>query len=572
MIRLELNNFLMNAGILGFIRLLEFLGAQKNQDYTFEENALCISRDYLNRTNLAKGFIACANHLFFNRSVVAQWDKEFSLLHAETKKYLTQSQGAKTEKELLALYQQIVGKESSFKKFKNIEKSYPYLKNTYGLDLKEMIDELIKAKDVESKYERLTQLERVLKHEEVRRHFLIVSVADRVLSRFWIKGFLATSTGAVYVKSGEDMEMQFHKTCVVNLEKYLKEPAAFDSKGKRVCAECGCDHVQSSAPTLSFLNDVMDDVKRKASAFWGFNKGVANLCEVCAFNYLLVPFGFTLMGDKAVFINDNSSLDMLYHVNTVNELKGEGTDHITFKFYNQLVQAYLKKETVQLHNIQLVTRLMDKETQRYQFNILSYNVLHLINRAEKSLEALSKSSTFTLNDRRFNPYEQAIFNLLNHQHQYSLIQYLCRLGLDEQLSLKTAYALRHLWVIQQKTRQLQQELQEGGMTMSIEDYNMYIEQALSDGRKLNAIFFNEAKDKTGLICRLLNAVQSNNRDLFLQTIIRLHGVNKTPLSKGFIESLSNEKLFNDMAHAYLLGFQGVYAKKEMEGEQNNEAI
>ena len=91
-------------------------------------------------------------------------------------------------------------------------------------------------------------------------------------------------------------------------------------KSKEYCIECNAMIDSKEEVSIAFMNDMADDLARKRSAFWNC-KVDAYICPLCAYLYTLVPLGFRLVGNKFVFQNIDSSIEVLVDVNKEVKIK-----------------------------------------------------------------------------------------------------------------------------------------------------------------------------------------------------------------------------------------------------------
>ena len=95
--------------------------------------------------------------------------------------------------------------------------------------------------------------------------------------------------------------------------------------------------------------------------------------------------------------------------------------------------------------------------------------------------------------------------------------------------------------------------------------------AMADGKKLNHhLTYVAKKDVGSVMYRLLNALQTNNKHDFLNTVLRLHTSYGLGLSTDFIKLLNEPSFFKDMGYAYLLGLKGVSDKNQ--SNEENEGV
>lgn len=551
-VSLEMNGFIMNAGILGFIRFLERLGAKKNEDFYIEEDGLLVKKEFLFSKDLTKGYIDTVIDLFYEDSHHALILKRISEVHS------LMGKEPLDETELAGIY-------SSLKiDSKNLLKSLPYLEERTGLTIKTTYEELQKEKDFKRKYTLLKEYETILKNDEIKRHFSLASISIKVLSRIWSGiAFIHMTQGKLSLKSDKDMELLFEDEVIKGFNQYILADQKEKSKMKKVCCECDASH--NSSITLSILNDMMDDVKSKSSALWDYNKDLASLCPTCALVYLMSPLGFTKVGDELLFVNANANLEFLILANPQDLFYSALKENKSIKFHNQLLHVLLKKELAQIDNIQVIRR----NANRYRFEILNFHVLRQIERSKNRLEALAKSRKIKLKSREINVYEEVVDNILRHQHQYNLLYMLFRLSIQDS---RVKYPIPFILNIQLDKKKMWLEAEnkiKGGFNMTPQQFEEVTEQARKNGVAMRLRLKEARKDSQSIVYRLLNALQSNNKYEFLNVAMRMHNSFGITLTPSFIKAINKEGLFQDIGYSYLLGLQNYPEKKEE--AVNNEA-
>ena len=132
------------------------------------------------------------------------------------------------------------------------------------------------------------------------------SIIYNYINRFWNgKSFLYRANAKKDMR--EIYEQDFSKP----LKEYLLKSY---EKSKEYCIECNAMIDSKEEVSIAFMNDMADDLARKRSAFWNC-KVDAYICPLCAYLYTLVPLGFRLVGNKFVFQNIDSSIEVLVDVN-----------------------------------------------------------------------------------------------------------------------------------------------------------------------------------------------------------------------------------------------------------------
>lgn len=562
---LETNGFVMNAGILGFLRLLEQIGATKGVDYDYNDYQLKIKKDYLLSLDLAQAYIETGNHLFYDTTHYAKIKKTLATLQPYQSWDECESTWTKEEKTTIQRHVNEVVKELDvLTNTKSLANACNWLKEEEGVaDLLSLVGAIKKTTNYSEKIKQLSELETLLEIPKVKEVLCLVGISLKVLSHFWLnKAFIQKMQGNIIILSDRNMKLLLEESIIEPFKMQLTDLPTSD----KLCLECGCKTKKTKPTTLSFMNDMADDVAKKPSAFWNFDKNQALLCDVCTFLYLLMPFGFTWMGRELVFVNANTTIESLRLTNSSFQTIEETQPLRWFAFYRQLIQQCLEKKILQSDNIQIIARTTEKGKQRYRFEVLSHDVLTLIHQNQNVLKGLSKCYSLKLSTGDYwNVYEEVISKLLNHSHLYPIMNQLLRLGVSPDYETSAKIQLPLIYQIQLSKKQTQL-----GGDYSMESKKLYFatQNAMKDGKALNHHLTYVSKKEIGSVMyRLLNALQTNNKYEFLNTVLRLHTSYKIKLSSDFMKLLNEDGYFKDMGYAYLLGLKGVNDFKDSTSEK-----
>ena len=569
---LELNGFIMNAGIVGFVKMLEQINAKKETDYEFNEHELLISNAFLKQTDWAQAYIDTTIDVFYSDSVYPQIFRVMDQIEELTHTLTQQPKMTKEEKtELTDLYKILFGAQG-YLMSNSFKSGYVIIQDETGLDLKSAVEGVKAEKDFSVKLSKLKELVPLLHHPYVKEVLCLKNIAYRYLNKFWSnKGFLTTKTK---VNMKQLLEADFTQS----LATFQEEQEALKlkkskKKGVKQCLECDRLITRKDPTTLSLLNDMADDIKRKASAFWDFNPAGLFLCDLCAFTYILAPLGFVKMGDRMVFINASSSVEALVENNRVLQLE-DHTEFNWFQVHRLLISRFVQKHQVQVENIQFITRTLDQDRPQYSFMILDRETLAHIDAVELELEGLAKGYPIKLSKKEsLDVYDEVLRNILNHRSQELLLMKLLRLATDESLKSTVSFKLQMLFNIVLKKQQAVCQLNKskGGLTVTEQELYEATKTAASNGvQTMHAM--KEAGRQTQLssiIYRLINLTQTNNKEDFFATVLQLNNSTKRKLSPDFVRALTNEAYFKVMATAYIMGLQGTAYSKTKKTETDS---
>ncbi len=295
---------------------------------------------------------------------------------------------------------------------------------------------------------------------------------------------------------------------------------------------------------LAWLNLDLDPA-RKTSVYWNHNSDMV-VCPVCHLVYSCVPAGFATFRHKGLFINDNTTAGRLIAINTaaldrLNDIeKAEILENFTYSQVINLVRQLREKESKEeIDNIQVIKYDPDRG---YSFNLLSKQVIRVIDKSEKLLKDLAEMNSVKLDSKnRINMYAEVIDRIYKNIDLYPLVALL--LGL----------ALRRKW-------------RSSGMADLVFKINMnFIGGNMSDkkilalkhlGLALKKGYHEQSNKIPGIAYRLLNYLKTKNINGFMDVMINCHMHIGLEVPTLFVECIDDMERFQAYGYAFLLGFTG----------------
>ena len=520
---LTLNNFLFNSGILGFYRIMEHVN--KENLINISGNILKVKKEALE--HFEDDYIRTMLNTFVEQT---RW---YSIV--SNKNYINNID-MNTNKEQLENQYKFVKKAIDSASYKS---GYESIKNVSEVNPYELLQQY-KDSDNDKKKEILIKIiEHLEKYKEV---YCMKDIIYTKINCFWEgKAFLNRSANK------NDIKEEYRKTFVEPAIKYLSNI----KKSEYKCIECGNSISKSEADGMSWLCDVGVDMNRKKSGFWNFNED-ALLCPICSLIYSCIPLGFYIIGSNGIFVNNNESLEELKMDNVKYDKDALVEQTSLESAYNRIVQRYVNKVTNMEYNrrlehepsnIQVVTRVGDKDNKHYVFNVISKDKLEVIKNTSKDFDILSKS----------NVYQEVLNNLLYGIKQYNLIGRLLRQDKD----IKIVGNILNIELASMR----------GGKKMEEEVKDM-VEAGESLRKKMYASGENLNKLRS-YYYKLQGALKANNPIKFMQIFTMFYGSMGKPMpnSKAIIELMSNSEKFRLLGYAYVYGLGKLADKK---GENENE--
>ncbi|WP_110954240.1 type I-B CRISPR-associated protein Cas8b1/Cst1 [Anaerosinus massiliensis] len=539
-VKLEVNAFLFNAGIVGFRYLLEHMDARADEDYKIDGNSLSVARDFLLSHDLAQAYIEAHIKKFREDANFTRICAEMDSVKSLTDKYLAEE--SKEIKKLLDAKYKYVLNNTGLVRNSYFSACTILAEQGYNIELAALCKEIKELKDYREKCEQLCKLKELLSEDKVQETFLMKDIIYARINSIWSnKAFLNTSN------SKKNMHDVYDKDFVAPLKEYLRDCKPVKNKKAKSCIEC--DVLLPKTMDISFLNDSVDDMSRKKSPFWDY-KPDAYICPLCAFVYSLAPLGFQALGRNLVFVNTNTSVEQLVDTNSSLEskhkIKNSNQENETYQLIlNRIVQEILEEKTKEQNNIQVIVR--DKTTDRYKFNIIAKDILEILKQCQRNLTKIQGISIEISPKVWLNLYQAVIQNIFDRTNQYELLNRVLKSSLKE--NTQTIY-LKHVLDIQIEMS--------GGTKMGKESAN----NAFYRGRDLRNLICGEktrAQDADnklrGFVYQLLNALQVNDREQFWNLVFRMYSSVSVPIPQVFLKTFSSEDELQYLGYAFILGLK-----------------
>ena len=548
--KLSLDTFLYNAGIVGFIQVLENAKAERDKDYIINGQDLSISKKFLKKSDLSQLYIDSMIKKFGDKSTISETFKniEYLINKKEIKEdefnekidniiYYLSSASIKTGCETL----QAKGLKIKIQEnINNIKKNKKY------------IDKIKKyLKEIQNDY----------KNKEVKQTLLMKNIMYNKIRLFWEnKSFLLP------VNSKNDLKEEFYKSFEEPLKSIIE-----GTKGKYNCITCGME--TSNNMDTTFLFEVGVDTNRKKSAFWNCNPD-SFICPLCNFIYACSPMGFIEIGNNnLVFVNYNDSIEYLIKMNASEEFKEDiKSKNEKYLFYNKIIQIILSIKTKELNSFQVITR----NDKHYSSNIIGKDALQVIQTRKSDLKFISNFSIKTSNDEYINMFEECLDNILNFRNQWLLIfKVLKNDNKNNRVIYSVLFSILQIQITQKNIHK------KGGIMKKKINLSYFAGKSGDEMRKIiigvnNDMNLSDEQNKEadnklrGLVYQLINSVYTNNKDIFFSNITRLYTGMNIVIPTIFTNIFEDDEYFKEIGFAYILGLKGAYDKDAYDNYDNKE--
>ncbi|TQS82383.1 hypothetical protein A3206_01625 [Candidatus Methanomassiliicoccus intestinalis] len=548
-LKVTLNGFLLNAGVVGLLRLFEYaeeydeLGCVKDEDYIIDNQDLYISKKFILTHNLADLYVKSIVYYLGEDTkfirVMSKQDavnKLFEKYDPEDKKWI------KDVNELFKEFSEMLEK-ASFKSGYEILASYD---NVEKITL-EMIASFKKEKDYITKKDLYFELCRLLNQPKVKE---VLIFKDILYSK--INMFMGDVSFLNRSNTKKDITQTYHNDFV----QPLLDDLSYTKSKTKPCIDCG--RLSKTTTSLSFMSDVTDDTNRKKSYYWNCVPD-AYLCPLCAFIYSLVPLGFSYAASDAIFINSNINIKTLQSLSEGMFYRTDEADkNVWYKVYNKFTNLELSNVQKRIDNIQVIVRENHKDSKRYSLNMIDKQIVTTLANSKNELDYI-RNWYVKDSDEFINVYQSTVEHIINRQSLYNFISRLLK------ISLRDGTNSNHLFPIL-----IIQINSQGGQKMEADTKQAYVAKKKGEEMRVNLtkdVSTSDRDDKLkGMIYQFLNAVSLSNRDAFMNLLIRSYSSVGQPVPDIFFSCFESDEKFRTIGYAYLLGLKSDGYKKPKEGD------
>ncbi len=525
---LQLNDALYNAGLLGLVRVMERMGIPlENErgtsltvdDSIFEDGKFTeayldeLCDRYQSQTKYAKLMQELSRYTGKNSEIPDKTDKDYKAWVTSVK--------TKLESDSYKAAYEIVAKQEAD-----------------AFDFRPLIQKWKSSREpaqqiacVPELYEKLTQYGKT---------FMLKDIVYNFVQPYW--------GGIAFLHKTKNKD-PFEQTVE---EEFIQPILSYKpKKGKKVYHCLQCDAVLPGAPTnasMSWIENVGVDIKRKTNGFWDFNIDLAP-CPLCKLVYACMPIGFRCMAYEGVFINSNTNFGRLKSLNDLTSMDPtEGSFATIINTF--VVEAELREAENKLQNIQVIRRRKNDDGQwEYRVNILSAELLKKFKQCKATLEQLIK-----INPRL---HRQVINEILEGKNLYPLLYRQYRETLRKKFSLGIYFPVLSIQITMFAGKEQNCMTENYLRYVRRKGYDLQVEIA----KRLNG------KNTVTLSYGLLNALQAGDKNRFLQLVMRQYLSMNLQVPDLFIDTIADDEAFRAIGNAFLIGLNAEEPRKQKEEEK-----
>ena len=598
-IEIRMSNWLFNAGLLGFINVLENSNEEirindekrsiefspkvlENFEYKYFDFLILRYNEILPSTRILRFQENLEKIENFKNS-----EKENEFISKNIKELLQEINYIKNKK-----YNNINIEKITFEKFEATKKN-----------IKKLDESKYEIKELKENLKNITEIIKII--EENRNSFQLEDI--KTIVRYGWEGiaFLDNANIAIRRKNGIDVGSIYK----IYQDFFIKDIQEYIQKDKsKFEGQCSISNAPLPIPydkkenknynkTIQFLGDFFNPNDKKSNV-WNFENDIY-VSPIVYLIYSCVPAGFIYSNynskgsGKGIFINLNYNITQLKKVNNgifsnIFEKNINEEDKLyrnIFKKFELGNQNY-KYDISDIEVIKTFERreIPKKSYPKYRFNILSKRILEFI---QKNLNKINSffGKYYVFKDEKDNPkwdttvylYKDIIERLLENRDLFLYIDKLCYVKISERYKynysnknlLDLIYInMNNMWRfrdMKDKVEKSEKEIENEQLTYK--DINTIKNNAYHFREKYNKVSNNEDKIK-GLQYRLQNALRTNNVDLFMDILISAHAYAGKEIHKLFLKALDNDDDFKTLGYAFLIGL----LKGDKEENTNNKQV
>lgn len=552
-LEINLDTFLFNAGVIGFIEVLEEANAHKGKsiedkkDFYYEGQTLYVNKQFLLNLDFSKYYLKTVYNKFYKNNTLYQ------ILNTNKKD------------------SESIKKYNSFLKRKTLITIADTLKDN---KIKELLSNYQDNKD--NKEINFKEIVLYINNNEKLKYYLYIAniFYDKFSLIFYNMYFLKYSSRQKTHKIEENIDLYKSINNNFNLtKKYIIEYGK-NNLQKNKCIIC--ESKIKKELNMNFLFEIGVDPNKKQSAYWNLQSDMF-ICHICYMIYSCTPLGFIDMSNLMLFVNQNDSIETLINMNEkIDFINNE--DNKTYTVYNEIIRRILAEKTKELKSIQVIVR--DKK--HYLFNTIGKDSLQIIESMKKELNYIAKIKSIKITDDYWiDIYKDCLENILNFRNQWNLIFTLLKIE-NNNFLIRTIFKILKIQIAKD-TMFLDNKILKEDKNMQKQFDLAYIAYKNGNemrhkliGAKDNANLTNEQNKEAdnklrGLVYQLINYVHTSNRDLFLSNITRLYAGMNLSIPNIFLNIFKSDEEFKTIGNAYILGLKGSSNDNKDDKDKNDES-
>lgn len=538
-IRLDVSDWLFNAGLVGFYNILKNYYNKEEFDEFVEigNNFMKVDLKVINNFSEKYFKYFIDNYLEFTpfgkilnfTSKLEAWNEDIASFDEESIKTLNHMTYYMKEK--LSRKSFKIGYELIDDKYFNILLE---IKKLSHIKLKKNYDFNLAIKDIKEQIEIMLNIIDYLQREKVKRTLL-----SKEFTYSFTSDFLSNVSiwGRKY--SSKDSFEGYDEYFVKPLFDY-----SFSKKSNYAlsCISCGNLIAGKFQSDLTWIKGIGADTSKKISHYYKFNSDIF-ICPICNLIYSCIPAGFTTFYGDGFFINSNSTFNSLIAMNNFNNIY-EITD--------------IFKEDNRNFNIQIVKFDALNEKRPFEFILADREIVNMISVNKSNLNSVWEHYAKSMDKEYSNLFKEVLERIFKKENLFGLIGFCLKTSLQGRTKPINANLIME---IQKNILVYRYENLDIDILSKVEcfnDHGMAFKndyESIKKGNKVDLI-----------IHKLLNALKTNNIVNFLDVVTDLYLFIEKEIPEDFLDILSNN---NDICQLY--GFAFVFGL-QMQLKRNKKSV
>lgn len=541
-IKLSLADWLYNAGITGLVNILK----HANDEVDINGQEITIKTDVLENfeekyfryfIDTYEESLSWYKIVSFEKFITKFENENFESFDEKSLDMLNEYIGSGTKSGSIKYYLNSNSYKAAYKLIDNQFDITKAEKNLTPIKVKK--GEKFSIKEVKEAFSKIRDIISYCKEPNTKRYLAGKNVVYTIIKNAWNGvAFLNPQTKI------PDMYIDFKEYFVDKTIEYTMQDA---SKYKYNCFVC-TNKTKDISNDLSFLNMTGFDTNRKPSHVWNFVNDII-VCPICKLVYSCVPAGFLYVYGNGIFINDNHSVSSSEKINfnIKHEILHNEESKGIYNAFGTMIKALHERindsQKYELADIQVVRY----EDERYRFNLLSKNVLKVLYESKEDLNSLIKTG-FQEVKTYFRLYDEVMKSLLNNENLFILIHKVIVIKITNPKDAK--YNESHIRnLIKINLKYLKgvgyMEGTEKDIVKTASGAGYYLREAYKSKNSENKL--------NGISYRLLNALKTSNKNMFMDTILNCYLYTSKPVPTFITECLKDDNVFKTIGYAFVTG-------------------
>lgn len=534
---ISLSDWRLNAGILGFIRVIGRESIQLKNNHT-----LLVTPEMIDRFS-ERYFDVCLED-YFDQTSCFQMNRIL--------KYWMELDSSEAFDDIPNQYiDGLFSERNSSVAARMVYNTYLNVLDMHNIDKKEWrlwsqsLKQAVKKKDVKQIQSICINIFKVL-NGPYKREFQIAALKNE--AKVWTPFIEGISLfGKVKTTNYEEM---FRDYFIQPVKDWFKT-----SSEKGCCPSCNNRLVSEKYKAFSYLVNAGVDINKKQSMFWDLDVDLRT-CELCRLFYVCEPLGFIKVGDKGWFLNADESIDTLVRMNEAArfEYRREQKERRSFSSFGLLVKAFSS-----LMQRPVRHRQLDYEVITFK-EYTSYSILYVSDRLEQYIRAFHElliqfSTQFyeKYRDHRVYIVEQMLQRVSQGQYVDGLI--VDYLYTNAENIKRTAHLID--FMIQSNF------YLKGGKEMT------EVESCRRNGYFLSKVILNDGR-KLRLARNILTLTRKDQLLEACDEIMRAYMYVGQSVPNFVMDILAGENASKEYLYAFAAGLLGAYHTKNQEKDETNE--